>query len=54
MKKTIQKLQLSRETIRCLNSDELVEAVGGVSLLTRCENCSADPSCPVGRSAGCC
>ena len=53
-KKAVQKLQLSRETIRSLNSGELVEAVGGVSLMTRCLTCSADPSCPVGRSDGCC
>ena len=54
MKKKVQKLQLSRETVRYLNSDELVEAVGEVSLMTRCVDCSAYPSCPIGRSAGCC
>lgn len=53
-KKTIQKLQLSRETLRGLNSEELVEAAGGVSLMTRCLTCSADPSCPAGRSDACC
>jgi hypothetical protein len=53
-RKALPKLQLSRETIRSLNSDEIVEAVGGVSLMTRCLTCSADPSCPVGRSDGCC
>ena len=53
-KKAVQKLQLSRETIRYLVSDELVEAAGGVSLMTKCIDCSAYPSCPIGRSDACC
>ena len=53
-KKTLQKLQLNRETIRALSSEELGEAVGAVTLMTRCITCSADPSCPIGRSDACC
>jgi hypothetical protein len=53
-KRTIQKLQLNRETIRSLNSEELVEVVGEVSLMTRCIDCSAYASCPIGRSDACC
>jgi hypothetical protein len=54
-KKMTQKLQLSRETLRSLNSSELLEAAGGVStghVRTGCDTCSC-VTCPVGRSVDC-
>lgn len=48
MKKTMKKLQLSKETLRNLNPTKLQEAVGGASevcTITCTAMCSAAPGC---------
>lgn len=53
MKKKLQKLQLSRETLRSLDGSKLSEAAGGIgSTHTQCDTCSC-VTCQVGRSNDC-
>ena len=55
MKKRLQKLQLSRETLRSLDEVKLSDAAGGVSTghaRTGCDTCSC-VTCPIGRSVDC-
>jgi hypothetical protein len=52
-KKSVRKMQLSRETLQTLSVDRLGKAAGGVSTEVRCTNtyhsacCDDSVSCPV-------